>query len=100
MTINNKSSRKFIFTFAVGIGLLSVFIAWYFEHTPNIAESKTLYWWTLFNAGGYIIGFISGNMHNMNLPAYFIATFAQWFLLALLAFRIIRKRKQADWPSI
>ena len=99
MTINEKPRRHLIFALAVGIGLIGVLIAWYFEHMPNIAESKTLYWWTLFNAGGFIIGFITGNMHDMNRPAYYIATFAQWFLITLLVFRIIRKRKQVDWPG-
>jgi hypothetical protein len=96
MTTTEKPRRNLIFAIAIGIGLIGVLIAWYFEHVPNIAESRIFFWWFVFNIGGVIIGFIfSPNGHEMNLPAYYIATFAQWFVVFLLVFRIWRKRKSA-----
>ena len=51
MTITEKPRRNLIFALAVAIGLISILIAWYFEHIPNIAESRTLFWWFVFNIG-------------------------------------------------
>ncbi len=93
MTITEKKRRNLILALAVGIGLIGVLIAWHFQHTLYNAESRAEFWWFVFNICPVIIGFITSNLHEMNIPAYYIATFVQWFLVPLLVFRIWRKRE-------
>jgi hypothetical protein len=85
MTITEKLRRNLILALAVGIGLIGVLIAWHFQHTLYNAESRAEFWWFVFNICPVIIGFITNNLHEMNIPAYYIATFVQWFLVPLLS---------------
>ena len=93
MNISEKIRQNLIYPLSVGIGLVGVLIEWYFEHMPNIAESKIASWWFLFNLGGIMIGLTTGGSVCVVHPtAYYIGTFLQWFLITLLVSRIIRKR--------